>query len=290
MAAVAPLLKWPGGKRKLAGRIWAALLHKERRLVSYVEPFVGSGAAYIGRPTDVQLDHVSLSDVNGRLIGLHRTVVDAPDALVAALARLAHLRLPDHYAAVRDAYNATGEPALLCWLNRACFNGLYRENRAGAFNVPVGSAMGPLPSAQAIHAVRAAMLRGVGQLVVQHQGYREALEHLLTLPTLSGVGVYLDPPYIVEARALDGCSGFTSYSSGGFNVADHVELVRLATAAASRGARVVCSGCSGWITEQVYLGGHSSFRVHERLTVTRSIGASASTRKPSIEWLLVAGD
>lgn len=285
---VAPLLKWPGGKRRLVKQIWAALLHGERRLTAYVEPFLGSGAVYLGRPAQVRLTSASLSDVNRRLIRFHWSVANDPESLATALEATAHVPWPSGYDAMRRCLNDSDDPAVLCWINRACFNGLYRENRAGEFNAPIGASLGALPTRSAVRDAHAAMHARVDILTVRHESYFDALRRVLASPcSLDGVGIYLDPPYVVEATAGQGCSGFTAYSAGGFGLSDHLELVKIVKEAASRGARVVMSGSSGWLTEQIYLGAHSALRVHEVLSVTRSIGPTS--RKRATEWLFIAG-
>jgi DNA adenine methylase len=198
---------------------------------------------------------VRLSDVNGDLIGCYRTVRDRTDAVIAALARLA----ADHrargaacYYEVRDALfnprrlsltrdgivNPDGYTpdlaAMLIYLNRTGFNGLFRLNRQGGFNVPVGRYDDPrICDRDHLHAVAAAFRRA--DLTIAHQPFTAALSE-------AGQGdfVYCDPPYEPLSRS----SSFANYTAGGFTMADQEQLQRAVVAACRRGAHVVVSNSS----------------------------------------------
>jgi DNA adenine methylase len=251
---VAPLLKWAGGKRQLL----AALAdHYPTRFDRYFEPFLGSGAVFFDLMTRGRLDgcHVALSDVNPDLIGCYRTLRDSSDAVIAALETLAeeHRRGGDEcYYDVRDrrfnptraALRRNGQldpdaytpdlAAMLIFLNRTGFNGLFRLNRQGGFNVPVGRYDRP-------RVCDGAHLRAVSNVfrrdgvTLEHRPFHAALDE-------AGAGdfVYCDPPY----EPLSRTSSFAHYTADGFTMFDQRRLQQAVVAACRRGAVVVVSNSS----------------------------------------------
>ena len=262
-----PLLKWPGGKRKLASAI-EPLFGGPCRSV-YHEPFLGSGAVFLARAAQGHVHTARLSDVNLRLVTFHKVVRDRPDSLLEALGALPVQTTESLYLATREAFNATqaeqGSPmqaARLLWLNKACFNGLYRENRAGGFNVPWGKRpVTPLPSEAHIRAVSALLQRAE----ICPWDFRSAFSSVG-----AGDQVYADPPYVPLQPA-----SFTRYAAAGFGEADHRELARAAVAAAARGAEVLVSQHEAPLTEVWYEG----LRVIHRMDVQRHISCKASRAK-----------
>ena len=258
MAEVGALLKWAGGKRDLIPEIRDLVQPVTPRVTRYLEPFVGAGTVYL-RLADLLPRHVVLADVNDALVSFHRFVRDAPDALVDAI-RAVPSAADDGYATNRARFNALRHTdpecieraALLYWLNKTCFNGLYRENRAGEFNTPRGAVVdAPTVDPDAFRGVAAKLPRA----------------HVLHLPfevVLGDAGagdlVYLDPPY-------DGT--FTSYAACGFGPREQSWLAGLAGAAADRGAAVVASNADTPAVRAWWEG----FAVRD-VTARRSIAAS----------------
>lgn len=141
-----PLLKWPGGKAKLAQRISETF--GEPCLETYFEPFLGSGAVYLHRYSAGEVRGPAiLSDINPKLVNFHRMVKLFPGSFIEALRGLPKETFREDYYDVRNRFNepdmlerdALGHAAMLLWLNKTCFNGLYRENKNGEFNVSLGS-------------------------------------------------------------------------------------------------------------------------------------------------------
>jgi DNA adenine methylase len=250
-----PLLKWAGGKRQL---LPALSPHYPARFDRYIEPFFGSGAVFFDLYARGLLEgrQARLADVNADLVGCYRTVRDTPDAVIAALARLQrkHRAAGDgFYYEVRDqrfnpvraVLHATpGEAAaagytpelaaMLIFLNRTGFNGLFRLNRDGAFNVPVGRYAAPricVPSH--VRAVAAAF--GSPQVAIECAPFDEVLAD-------AGAGdfVYCDPPY----APLSPTARFAHYTAGGFNSFDQRRLQQAIIAACRRGASVLVSNSS----------------------------------------------
>ena len=260
---VTPLLKWAGGKRQL---LPALAQHYPARFGRYFEPFFGSGAVFFDLFSRGILDGrpVQLSDANPDLVGLYRNVRDNTDAVVEALRRLEreHRRNGDPcYYDVRDGrFNPTRAgllsagpaatvdgytpelAAMLLFLNRTGFNGLFRLNRQGAFNVPVGRYVNPRICDEAhVHAVADALRRpGV---TFDCRAFDEALAQ-----TGSNDFVYCDPPY----EPLSRTASFASYTASGFTMFDQRRLQQAVVAASRRGAFVVVSNSSAPAIEETY--------------------------------------
>jgi DNA adenine methylase len=236
-----PILRWAGGKQFLVPELIRALPDGFDSL-KYFEPFLGAGSLFIAtRPERAQL-----SDLNGHLIDAYRSIRDSPDA-VADLA-LAHARRDSesYYYSVRDAYNDAGaspeRAAQFVYLNRACFNGVFRVNRQGKLNVPYGhKARLLMPSTKALRELSAA-LKGAELSVAT---YQEALRE-----ASAGDFVYLDPPY----PPLNGTAFFTHYTKERFGAADQDELASLANELRARGCLVLMSNADTERIRSLYSG------------------------------------
>ena len=250
-AAVRPILKWAGGKRQLLPVLRRYYPARFRR---YFEPFVGSGAVFLDLHNSGRLDgrEVFLSDTNADVIGCYRAVRDDTDAVIAELARLQRGHLQggqDHFYEVRDErFNpgrralvpgeagaaATYSPALaamLIYLNRTGFNGLFRVNAEGMFNVPAGRYA-------KVRICDAPNLRALARAL------RTPGVHLDVGPFDRAVAragredfAYLDPPYAPLSRTAH----FRSYTADGFGPGQQEALQRAVLGLAGRGAHVVLS-------------------------------------------------
>lgn len=248
--AVRPILKWAGGKRQLLPRLRAFY---PRRFERYVEPFVGSGAVFLDCHNQGLLDGraVVLSDINADIIGCYRMVRDAVEDVIGVLQDLdvGHRRDGQaHFYAVRDgqfnalrlAVHASADPAgaytpalaaMLIYLNRTGYNGLFRVNSRGAFNVPAGRYESPrICDAANLRRLSAAL--GRDSVRVEVRRFEDALAD-------AGAGdfVYLDPPYAPVSRTAQ----FTSYTAGGFGPDQQAALQQAVIAVATRGASVLLS-------------------------------------------------
>jgi DNA adenine methylase len=300
--SVPPLLKWAGGKRQLLpalNRLYPA------RFGRYVEPFFGSGAVFFDLQNTGRLDGRSarLADVNPDLIGCYLTLRDRTDEVIQALERLARQHRnggTEHYYRVRDgrfnplratvaersgtlgaelAEAYTPElAAMLIFLNRTGFNGLFRLNRRGLFNVPAGRYVDPT-------ICNAAHLRAVAK-VFRRPGVSIELNPFERTLADAGEGdfVYCDPPYAPLTRT----SSFASYTAGGFGSADQVRLAEAVAGACHRGASVVLSNSSATEIVDLYSGPdarRAGLRV-ETVQARRAINSRGSSRGPVCELVI----
>ncbi|MGR4048632.1 Dam family site-specific DNA-(adenine-N6)-methyltransferase [Kosakonia cowanii] len=265
-----PFLKWAGGKYSLLPEL-DLLIPAGARLI---EPFVGGGSVFLN--SDKHKSFL-LADANPDLINLYQMLAVVPEQ-VTVLARQLFTEMSDEpgYFAVRQAFNAqqmTGpeRAAAFLYLNRHCFNGLIRYNRAGEFNVGWGKKTGPYFPEKELLAFAAV----APNCVFMNAGYRRTL-------SLAGGGdvVYCDPPY----EPLPGTAGFTNYSAGGFVWADQVALVESCVAAHQRGARVVISNSTAPRIIEFYE--QHGFTLHH-VSARRSISSKASTRENAADIVAI---
>lgn len=268
----APIIKWVGGKTKLLGELLARLPPNIGR---YYEPFAG-GAALFFRLAPAR---AVLSDDNADLITLYQTVQKDVAAVVRKLElhRAAHDEA--HYYDTRTRWNdrdiswsAADRAATFIYLNKTCFNGLWRVNRSGAFNVPIGRYVDPpicVPTTlRAAHAVLApAILRG--------GDYRTAVAD-------AGRGdfVYFDPPY----DPVTPTANFTSYTANEFGAAAQRELADTARALVAKGCRVMLSNSDTPLIRSLYKG----FRI-DRVKCARAINSNAAKRGEVDEVIAMGG-
>jgi DNA adenine methylase len=245
--AVRPLLKWAGGKRQLLPQLRP---YYPDHFTRYVEPFFGSGAVFFDLLNAGRLHgrQAIVSDVNPDLIGCYLAVRDHVEEVIQALEALAreHARRDKElYYEVRDRFNglrAAGlrglytptMAAMLIYLNRTGFNGLFRQNRDGMFNVPAGRYLNP-------RICDRDHLRSVAQ-AWQQRGVTMRLASFEATLAQAGRGdfVYCDPPYAPLSRT----ASFAHYTAGGFTGVDQMRLQEAVIMAARRGAMVLVSNSS----------------------------------------------
>ena len=297
-----PLLKWAGGKRQLLPALEQYYPATFRR---YLEPFLGSGAVFFHLASTGVLDSraVILSDVNTDLIGCYTVVRDRTEAVIKALQSLEreHRRHGDEcYYDVRDRrFNPSRAKlmtesagngklaatrysadlaAMLIFLNRTGFNGLFRLNRVGAFNVPAGRYRDP-KICDGDHVREIAKVLQRPGVAIEHRGFEDALDD-------AGEGdfVYCDPPYAPLSRT----SSFANYTAAGFATLDQQRLTDAVVRACHRGARIVVSNSSAPEIESAYrtrAARQAKIAVH-RVPARRAINSRASSRGPVDELII----
>lgn len=297
-AAVRPILKWAGGKRQLLPELRPFY---PRVFFRYVEPFLGSGAVFLDLYNSGLLAgrRVALSDINADVIGCYLVVRDRPDAVIAALRALdaKHRKAgAAHFYEVRDAafnparraVHASADPAgaytpalaaMLIYLNRTGFNGLFRVNGRGEFNVPAGRYASPLICDEAnLRAWSAALNRpGVTLRVATFDA------------ALAEAGqddfVYLDPPY----APVSSTARFTAYTAGGFGPVEQETLQRTVISLASRGASVLLSNSAAPQIRALYArhrGARSAGLKATTVAARRAINSRAASRGAVREYLI----
>ena len=271
-----PFIKWQGGKARVLPKLRPVLPKAWSR---YHAPFLGGGALALDVADSHGLQGAELADANQELIRAYRVVQSAPKALLARLAVLAQAHCDEHFYSVR-AQNPRGLSDVDCaarfvYLNRAGFNGLYRVNRKGQFNAPVGR-IGRKPNQRPIPAetiARPDEILGAHEALqgasLSYRGVWDSLE--LVEP---GDLLYLDPPYVPERGKA---STFTAYTSAGFGIDDQERLAWEAVRLAEAGAHVVVSNHDTPRVRALY----GSFRFVE-LTVRRNGGVKKGGKAAEI--------
>lgn len=223
-----PFLKWAGGKTQLISEIEKALpktVFKDK--FTYIEPFVGSGAVLFWMLNNFpNLKKAVINDINEDLINTYKTIASRPKELISILQNLQSEfhglegkdeAKKEYYYSKRQLYNTrkeekSGQAALFIFLNRTCFNGLYRVNRNNAYNVPMGSYKRPtICDKENILAVSQAMQK----VEILSGDYEETLNY-----ADNNTLFYFDPPY----KPLSETSSFNSYAKDEFNDQEQIRL------------------------------------------------------------------
>lgn len=228
---VAPVLKWVGGKRQLLETFRPLLPSK---ITTYCEPFVGGGALLF----HLQPNTAYINDINPELIRVYTVIKENVEALIAELEKFENtaeyfytVRDWDRDKARYDAMTDVQKAARILYLNKTCFNGLYRVNNAGEFNSPFGNYRNP-------NIVNAPVLRAVSAYFNSaniHMTSGDYAEVLKSVP--KGAFVYLDPPYDPVSET----ASFTGYSKGGFSRADQIRLRECCDDLTARGIKFMLS-------------------------------------------------
>ncbi|HVA93042.1 MAG TPA: Dam family site-specific DNA-(adenine-N6)-methyltransferase, partial [Chloroflexota bacterium] len=223
-----PFLKWAGGKRQLLSQLAPSI---PPTYDAYIEPFLGGGALYLA----LEPPWAILGDLNQDLIVCYQVIRDHLDALLTDLDR--HVYDREYYYQVRaedpSTLSSIARASRFLYLNKCGYNGLYRVNARGQFNVPFGRYATPprLYHAKSIRAI-SALLRAADVRVAP---YQETMDR-----AHAGDFVYLDPPY----HPLSGTSSFTAYTAGAFGVRDQEELAAWYRLLDRRGCRLMLSNSS----------------------------------------------
>lgn len=296
IARVRPFLKWAGGKRQLLRELRRFV---PRRFGAYHEPFLGSGAVFFDLWRRGLLDRRScrLTDINADLVGCYQALARNVDDVVRELDVLAraHARQPsDAYYRVRDelfnprrrALSAADDrreypadlAAMLIYLNRTGYNGLFRLNARGDFNVPIGRYPRPRvcdeSTLRAVAAVLSAPLVNVEH--ASFTGIGDAAR--------AGDLVYLDPPY----APLSPTARFTAYTAGSFSDDDQRKLRQIVFDLARRGCHVVVSNSTAPLVSALYdtrAARAAGIRAH-RVPAKRAINSNASKRGDVEEYII----
>ena len=287
-----PFVKWVGGKGQLIDEIKKLLPSDEERvLTKYAEPMVGGGALFFDILSRYRFDELYISDINCELINAYKAIKQGVEVLIERLSEMQMTFLPldyngrkYYYYSIRDRFNALTlsdetsieKAAYFIFLNKTCFNGLYRVNRKGLFNVPMGAYKNPT-------ICDAENLRNI----------HDALQNVTIVCgdyTLSKVFidnktfVYLDPPY----RPISETSAFTSYNSDAFDDNEQIRLAKFIDEINEVGAKIVLSNSdpknvnpNDNFFDELY----KLYKIH-RVSATRMINSNAEKRGKINELLI----
>lgn len=263
-----PLLKWAGGKRHISPII-ESYFPPDWRRGTYFEPFLGGGAMFFS----LTPDRSHISDLNSRLIGFYSYLRSDFDGLVDGISEQAAIfnNLDEeskklHFYSLRERFNNSykdsAESAVLMYcLNKLCFNGLYRENSKGDFNVPFGQKKNlPVPSREDFKKAAIALAGAA----IENKDFTDATER-----ARKGDLVYFDPPYV----PLNITASFTSYQADGFSIEDQKRLSNLMSEMKNKGIFAVCSNSSTEVTRDIYQD-HNQFEIE----APRMVSATSSGR------------
>ena len=262
---ISPFVKWAGGKKQLLERLEDRMPETYGR---YYEPFIGGGALLL----DVQPKNAVINDVNEQLLNVYRQLKADAEAVISILRELDSVECDkEHYLKKRTEYNKkiaahildTECAALTIWINKHCFNGLYRVNSKGLLNVPYNNKVGGVSMSEE-------NLRGIGLYLSSGDiEIREGDFEAACADVQAGDFVYFDSPYIPVSETAN----FTDYTKDGFGYEDHCRLAELFKRLDAAGVKVMLSNHNVDLVYELYDG----FKI-EGVDVKRAINRDASKR------------
>ncbi len=262
---IAPVVKWVGGKRQLLD-VFDPLF--PRQVTSYCEPFLGGGAVLF----KLQPEVAYVNDINSELIQMYEVIRDDVEGLIQALSE--HPNEKEHFYSVRDwdrdkaqygELTKVQKAARTIYLNKTCYNGLFRVNNSGEFNAPFGRYKNP-------NIVNAPVLRAVSgyfqnaQVTFSSADYTETLGHLS-----EETFVYLDPPY----DPVSGTANFTGYAKGGFDQAEQIRLRQYCDELDGRGIRFMLSNSATEFIKELYASSPYNITI---VKAKRAVNSNAARR------------
>lgn len=270
---LSPVLKWVGGKRQLLNDIIPMI---PKNCSTYVEPFIGGGAVLF----ELQPKKAIINDFNSELINVYTVIRDYSEELIKELQFHKDNNTSEHFYAVRE-YDRKPEffsqmtpvqkAARVIYLNKTCYNGLYRVNSAGQFNSPYGKYKNP-------NIVNETVIRAMSKyfnennIVIKNEDFKEALKGLRR-----GAFVYLDPPYM----PISSSSSFTGYTENGFNEDKQRELKELCDKLDKKGIKFLQSNSDCEFIRELY----SSYRI-KTIKAKRAINSKGNSRGEINEVLI----
>lgn len=292
-----PFLKWAGGKTQLLPTIIDELPYNIDNITTYVEPFVGAGSVFFDFLSNDRFEKYIINDINSKLINLYCVIRDDVELLINSLRDLKEKYLSfeelsdersNMYYEIRDLFNNNNTDRIalasyFIFLNKTCFNGLYRENSNGNFNVPIGKYKNPtiFEEDQLREVSKLLNKRNVnGELIVTilNQPYTE-LEQFIDEHTF----VYFDPPY----RPVT-VGGFSTYNKSGFNDDSQIGLSRFYSEMSNRGATLMLSNSDPRILDEndnFFEVLYKDFNI-QRIYANRFINSNAGNRGDISELLI----
>lgn len=290
---VKPFLKWAGGKGQLLSEIEKYYPFESKKITKYAEPFVGGGAVLFDILSKYNLESVYISDINAELINTYRIIRDDVNVLIDMLKVMQNEFVPMdtenrkmYYLAKRARFNdlkVNGDEtiniekaALMIFLNKTCFNGLFRVNKKGLFNVPMGSYKNPMICDEDNLIAVSEKLQNV---TIVCGDYREAVNFID-----EDTFVYFDPPY----RPITDTASFTAYTENLFNDEEQIELAKFVDDMHRKGAKVVVSNSdpkNSNINDNFFDNIYSTHKI-KRVEAARMINSNSAARGKIKELLI----
>jgi DNA adenine methylase len=267
LAPPRPFLKWAGGKGQLISQYQAFF---PQRIDTYYEPFLGGGAIFFRLLPKAAV----LTDINPELVNVYNCVRTAVEDLIEHLAAHQRSHSPDYYYKIRATPQGSpiARAARFIYLNKTCFNGLYRENSKGQFNVPIGSYKDPKICCPDL-------LRSVSVALSNCTIAERSFDAVLDWAKTSRDFVYFDPPY----HPISLTSRFTGYSRYSFYAEDQIKLRDTFVTLAERGVKVMLSNSDCPFIHELYQG----FNIYA-IEATRAINSNIQKRGKITEVLVTS--
>lgn len=260
-----PFVKWVGGKRQLIDRLESCMPATYGR---YYEPFIGGGALLL----DIQPERAVINDTNEQLLNVYRQLKIDAEAVIDVVNKLdANSCDKERYLSIREAYNVKIQAheldaecaGLMIWINKHCFNGLYRVNSKGLFNAAYNNRVSGT-------SINAENLKNIGlYLRTKEVEIRQGDFERACFDVHPGDFVYFDSPYV----PINDTANFTNYTKEGFSLDDHKRLATLYRNLSERGVKVMLSNHNVPLVHELYDG----FKI-ETVDVRRAINRDASKR------------
>jgi len=269
-----PFLKWAGGKRQLLSIIRD---YYPRSYNHYYEPFVGAGAVFLS----LQSKKATINDLNRELINCYRVIKTDPEALYVLCQERKKRNNKEHFYSLRDLDRTdtfqelppVERAARIIYLNKTCFNGLFRVNSQGQFNVPYGDYSNPTIIDHAVLLAVSTYLNE-NQVTILEGDYAHAVAG-----ARKGSFVYFDPPY----HPLSDTSSFTGYSMDGFGESEQIRLKQLCDDLHKKGCQILLSNSSAPLIRELYT--DPRYEIVE-VQATRAIN-SVGAKRGKISELLI---
>lgn len=290
---VKPFLKWAGGKGQLLPEIEKYYPFEDGRITKYAEPFVGGGAVLFDILSKYDLEEVYISDINAELINTYRMIRDDIDELIDMLSAMQNEFVPmdtdsrkSYYLVKRERFNALKvdgseeinieKAALMIFLNKTCFNGLFRVNKKGLFNVPIGSYKNPMICDETNLRAVSEKLQNV---IIVCGDYKKSADFID-----ENTFVYFDPPY----RPITDTASFTAYTENLFHDEEQIELAEFVDEMHRRSARIVISNSDpkNSNTEDDFFDSIYSAHKIRRVEAARMINCNSDARGKIKELLI----
>ncbi|MCQ4726811.1 DNA adenine methylase [Anaerotignum faecicola] len=296
-----PFLKWAGGKSQILPIIRSKYPDELGKKISkYAEPFVGGGAVLFDILNFYSLKEIYISDINAELINTYQVIRDEIDALISALTEFqddyillneekrkeCYIEKRTRFNSLKDSFGASDnieKAALFIFLNRTCFNGLYRVNKSGYFNVPAGKYKNPTICDEKNLRNISEAIKNINIVCADYQKSYDFIDE--------NTFVYFDPPY----RPITESSNFTSYTEKLFDDKSQMELAEFINSINKKGAAILLSNSdpkNSDYNDDFFDALYNSYNI-DRVGVTRSINCNGRSRGKISELLITnhkAGD